>query len=326
MEGHDVRYVFLAHPSKGKARLFAEALIEAFRIRGVDLVTAQDPFFSGWIGYMIARRTGAGLQIQDHSACFARRPFGWKERVLRGPAMWLVRRADRVRTVSVRGQEALVRVGVPASRIDVIPILTPPPVFRAHAVRPPATTGVYAVLCVARLEAEKGVDVLLRAFAMVVAEHPSVRLRIAGDGSKRRMLEDLVKRLSLGASVEFLGTVKDVSGLYTSSDIYVQPSYFEGWGMAVCEAAAAGLPIVMTDTGCAGEVVFDRMNGCIVRAGNASVLADALRELVRDPLRAQRMGHASVECMRACLKRYPDSVQSVRMSFERAIANSQGHS
>ncbi|MFH1704822.1 MAG: glycosyltransferase, partial [Patescibacteria group bacterium] len=197
--------------------------------RGLDVVTAQDPLFCGIIGWRAATRARARLIIQDHSGFFARQHFYTVDRLLAPLARRLVRRADRVRTVSARGFRGLVACGVDPRRIDAIPIATNIDRFTDITLPPSAPN----VLCIARLEPEKGISILLEAWRTVVSQVTDAKLRIVGDGSKRVALEDIASQMGISGSVEFIGKAEDVRPHIAWAAIAVQPSFFEGWGIAV---------------------------------------------------------------------------------------------
>ncbi len=75
---------------------------------------------------------------------------------------------------------------------------------------------------------------------------------------------------------------RDVVSYYKTSDIYVQPSLYEGWCLTAVEAMSSGLPVVMTDVGCAGEVVRNEETGIVVPTGNEEALTLALNRLIED--------------------------------------------
>lgn len=314
--GHEVSYLSLDDPKRSKLAVFLSALREAHRARGFDLVTAQDPFFCGLTGRIAARRSKTRLHIQDHSGAFGRKAFGWKEKLLRLAAKKILRKADRVRTVSARGKNGLIAIGVPASKIDVIPIATDVSRFagigRGHALQ-------NELLCIARLEREKGLDVLLQAFALLRMKRPEAALVIVGDGSQRKKLERLARGLGIASSVLFAGAQADVRPYLERAGLYVQPSRFEGWGVAVIEAAAAGVPVVMTDVGCAGEVITDGVSGVVVPPDHPQALADGLFKCLAETGFAARL--ASEARTRALALPSPDATaQAIRESFELCAA------
>ncbi len=319
--GHEVSFIVLEDKSRPKFLTLISALRKAWKAKGVDLVTAQDPFFCGFFPSIAAKRSGAAFQIQDHSGAFARQPFGWKEWLLRPISLSILRQAARIRTVSQRGKRGLMSLGIQEEKIDVIPILGNLDPFLSIERNPIPKQ----LLCVARLEKEKGIDVLLFAMAILLKQVPDAKLEIVGDGSMKRRLESLRDRLGLHDAVSFAGKIDQPLQKFAAAEVYVQPSYFEGWGMAAVEAAASGLPVVMTDTGCAGEIIIDQKNGLIVPPADASQLADTMELLLRDKEKAEALGRAGRELVKGYLSGLGDPVHEVREAFERTIASHQDH-
>lgn len=241
-----------------------------------DVISSQDPLWCGFAASRISAAFSVPLHLQDHSGFFSRAWYSRTDRLLFPFAKHIARKASRIRTVSQRGKNGLLRLGVPEDQVDVIPIATD--VTRFSNV-PPRSDAKH-VLCVARLEREKGVDVLLRAWKRVIASSPDAVLRIVGDGSQRRSLEDLAKELGITVSVEFCGKRNDVLPELAWSSIVVQPSRFEGWGLSVIEAVAAGRSVVMTDVGCAGEVIVNKNTGLVVPVEDPIALAEGIIELL----------------------------------------------
>jgi glycosyltransferase involved in cell wall biosynthesis len=148
------------------------------------------------------------------------------------------------------------------------------------------------LLFVGRLAPQKGVDVLLRALALIPS---GWRLRIAGDGPERVRLADLAESLGLADRVDFLGwTQRDaLPGLYRSADVFVFPSYDEGMPNVVLEALASGLPIVATRIAGTEQLVAGGENGTLVPPGNPEAFAEALRPVIADAALRHAMGEKS---------------------------------
>jgi len=165
-----------------------------------------------------------------------------------------------------------------------------------YGLRPPLIPAVerspHLLVAVGRLEPQKGVDVLLRAMRPVVAEVPDVRLQIAGEGGQRAELERLAADLGLGDHVAFLGQQTDVIGLMARASLFVHAARWEGFGLVLLEAMAAGTPTVATSVGGVPEVVADGETGVLVAPEDPVALASAIVALLRDPDRARAMGVA----------------------------------
>jgi glycosyltransferase involved in cell wall biosynthesis len=79
---------------------------------------------------------------------------------------------------------------------------------------------------------------------------------------------------------------------YKQTDCFLLTSNSEGWGMVVIEAAQYGLPIIMTDVGCAGEVIVDNVSGKVIPVGNLERLVQAMEEILKDQKLRERLGKA----------------------------------
>jgi glycosyltransferase involved in cell wall biosynthesis len=146
---------------------------------------------------------------------------------------------------------------------------------------------------VGRLSIEKGVDIFLRAAALVLLELPSTKFVVVGEGQDRHKLELLVDELKIRESVSMLGQRDDMPSVYASLDIMVSASRQEGLPMAVLEGMGSALPIVATPVGAVPTVIFDDRTGVMVPPENAPLLASTILALLRDPARRERLGAAA---------------------------------
>jgi glycosyltransferase involved in cell wall biosynthesis len=136
---------------------------------------------------------------------------------------------------------------------------------------------------VGRLSHEKGIDVLLEAFAIAIPAEPRLRLHVAGDGPERARAEATIARLNLGERVSLLGQVRDVRKVYAAADLLVVPSRTEGLPNVVLEALDAGLPVLATQVGAIPELVSDGVTGWLVPPGDVGALARGLARAAASP-------------------------------------------
>lgn len=147
--------------------------------------------------------------------------------------------------------------------------------------------------CVGRLEQQKGHRFLLEACSLLKDDGdlwPRLRVIVAGDGRLREELEKQAEALGLASSVRFLGTRHDVPEILRALDLYVMPSLWEGLSIAMLEAMAAGLPIIISDVSGAARALGDDEHGIRVPPGDAAALARALWSLAREPGRRLALG------------------------------------
>jgi glycosyltransferase involved in cell wall biosynthesis len=153
------------------------------------------------------------------------------------------------------------------------------------------------VACAARLIEGKGIDDLIRAFAVSGSQHH--RLRIAGDGPERKALESLANSVGADGRIEFLGIVLDMPEFWRNSDIAVVPSneFVESFGMAAVEAMACAKPVIASNNGALPRIVVDGHTGRIFEAGDTAALACALEEYSNDSaLRTMHGSNARRRC------------------------------
>jgi glycosyltransferase involved in cell wall biosynthesis len=138
------------------------------------------------------------------------------------------------------------------------------------------------VMSVAALRFQKGHDLLLQAASELVSAGLPVRFAFVGEGPLADELQSLCHRLRLDAHVTFLGLRVDALRLLAGADVFVMPSRFEGYPVAVMEALALGVPVVATAVGGVPEAVRDGVEGLVVPPERADLLAGTLRRLVLD--------------------------------------------
>lgn len=198
--------------------------------------------------------------------------------------MYTTRVADRLIAVSDENKRDIVsQYGTDPAKVEVVPNGIVPERFKVSDCSSPT------VISVGRLHERKRVDLLIDAFAEVVKRIPGARLKIVGTGSMEGKLRAQVRRLGLEDSVEMTGFVPDgdLPGHYRSASVFALPSAYEGFGIVLIEAMAAGLPCVSVRTGGAVEVIRDGWNGHLVEY---DTMADALVKVLSDRKKRRRMG------------------------------------
>lgn len=143
-----------------------------------------------------------------------------------------------------------------------------------------------------------GIDILIRAFAEVVKRctdtQTSLRLMIVGDGPQRTQLESLACEMGIRNITDFIGRVcnDDVPLYLNQFDIYVAPSREESFGVAVLEASACGIPVVVSNVGGLPEVVKHNRTGLVVPKENIQATTESILYLVSNSKARRRMGNA----------------------------------
>jgi phosphatidylinositol alpha-1,6-mannosyltransferase len=223
---------------------------------------------------------------------------------LRRSVVFGLRRAALVGTHSTFGARAVeAAAGLPAGNVRVVA-----PGLPSGFVVPPGRPEGCSVLTVARLEAAdayKGVDTLILAWPLVLAQAPEAELIVVGDGSDRQRLEAIAEALGIESRVRFLGRVSDgdLGRAYATARIFALPGRHsvgpdaqgEGFGIVFIEAGAASLPVVAGRGAGTDDAVAHGVSGLLVDPKDLHDVAGAIIQLLENPELARRMGEGGRE-------------------------------
>lgn len=150
---------------------------------------------------------------------------------------------------------------------------------------------------VGRLDAEKHLPVLMRAFVRVKSVMPNLHLLIVGDGTERPVLAHLAHELGVSQDVTLTGRVsdEDLVQLHKVGTVFAMPSPAELQSIATLEAMASGQPVVAVDAGALGELCQTDRNGYLVEQDNDEMMADGLLRILEDPSVRTAMSKQSLE-------------------------------
>ena len=228
----------------------------------------------------------------------------------------VVRSLHNVVTVSDRSRQDIARdFGLQPAGISLVyngidtEVFQPLAGVERNAMRLMATCSADAPL--------KGLRYLLKAYARLLREFPSLELLLVGKPRPGGQTEKLVRRLGLAERVRFVADIstEQMVRYYAEASIAVVPSVYEGFGLPAGEAMACGVPVVSTDGGALPEVVGDA--GVIVPARDAEALAAAIAGLLRDPVRREalsRRGRQRIDemfCWHVCARQMTDYYRQV---------------
>jgi glycosyltransferase involved in cell wall biosynthesis len=200
----------------------------------------------------------------------------WLERV----AMPFVYRKCQYITVSESSTEGMVQeLGINADHIRIVHN----GIDLEHFVPGPKAASP-TILYLGRLKAYKSVDVLVKAFASVLAKQPDAQLVIGGTGDAEPSLKKLVAELNLQDHVIFHGYVSedDKVRLMQEAWVFCSPSYAEGWGITIIEANACGTPVVASNVPGLKESVRPPLSGFLELYGDVNAFADKLLYVLHD--------------------------------------------
>ena len=169
------------------------------------------------------------------------------------------------------------------------------------------------VICVGRFDLCKGQDVLIRAMAILTRDMPDVRAEFLGEGPCRSRCEDLARAMGVNSRCSFQGAVnhRTVLERMATADVSVIPSNSEAFGVVNLESLAMGTPVVASRVGGISEIVRDGIDGFLVPAGDAQVLASKLGFLLSNPVLCEQMGQ---DARKGFLERFELSRQTSQLS------------
>ncbi len=326
----------VVHPTSSSSKFsylpdaykLGKSILEKTEDKSKWLITTQDPFLTGAIGYFLSRKFTVPLHLQLHTDPWSKE---WRAERLRNKlelliASFLLTKAAGVRVVSQRVRTSVLALGVTPDKITRVPIWVDTKMFREgtpnfdlHRTYPGFA---HIVLSIGRLQPEKNYAKLIKVFSHIARVHNDTILLIVGSGPERERLVNLSRTLGIDKSVIILPWARDVVSYYKTSDIYVQPSLYEGWCLTAVEAMSAGTPVIMTDVGCAGEVVRNEETGIVVPTGSEEALTLALNRLIEDSeLRATLSMNGKEESKKLATK--AETLELYKSSWEHAFLKAE---
>lgn len=279
----------------------------------IDVVDAQDAGECGLAAFFIARGAGLAFRLQIHADIMSPRyrRASWKEYARWRIARFLIPRASCIRAVSQRIRRSLVAAEqIPQiqfggrsaklsldQKITVLPIFTDVSSFLNAAPDPAAEERFknydFKMIAAGRfMDKEKNFSMLIDVMRIFTRICPQALLVMVGEGLDREHYKLQTTNYKLKENIILEPWRRDLPSFYRSFDLFLSPSNYEGWGRAVVEAMAAGLPVVMTDVGLAGEVVRNGENGMVVSVGDAQAFLRAIQMLYTDPEKRKSLAAA----------------------------------
>ncbi len=302
----------------GVARALERARPDVVVVSGWSTFASQ-----GAIAWCRLRRVPYVLVVESHDE--GPRP-GWRRSIKRTFVPPIVRNSAGTLVTGTLARRSMIERGASPERVRVFANTIDVEGFgeradRLAARRPELREALGAsqddvvVLSVARLASEKGHDVLIRAVA--AAEDPRLVLVLAGSGPERERLESLGRELGVRLFLAGDTPWDRIVEVYAAADVFALLSEREPWAVVVNEAAACGLPLVLSDrVGAAHDLLQDGKNGFLVPVGDVAAAAAALGRLAADPDARRRAGARSREAVRSW--GYGPSVESFRVAVHEA--------
>jgi glycosyltransferase involved in cell wall biosynthesis len=261
-------------------------------VRGKSVITAQDPFESGLAGLKVKNKWRLPLEVQLHTDPFSPLFSGRLNKVRLNIARKVLPNADGVRVVNNDLKKKVEEnFGVSKERITVLPIFVDKEKFENTPIKFDLHSKFnwrHILLCVGRLAPEKNFNLALRVIQKLKENFESIGLVIVGSGPEESNLKKAVRELGISNNVAFVGWEDDLISYYKTASVFLQTSDYEGYGMALVEAALSGIPIVTTKVGVANEF----QNGvelCICPAGDIECFSSTISSLLENNFKRENL-------------------------------------
>lgn len=294
-------------------------LAERARAAGIEVI-AIDPLIAEWGPWTVLRlrrvikrervaivhaQSGHTMALAALASAGTRAKVVFARRVstpLRNnrPTRWKYARAQRLISVSRAGVDGLLRAGVKADRIRVIPSGVPvgKPVEAASAELLSSfgvPAGAPLAVLVASLSGAKDPSTFVRAIQVARREVPALHALVVGDGPLRDSLAAEISALGLDRYVHLTGFRTDPESLEAAASVVVLTSKgLEGTPGVLLDALALGKPIVATNVGGVTEVIEDGVSGLITPIGDSDALGRSIARVLRDPALAARLSEGAI--------------------------------
>ena len=279
-----------------------------------NLITVQDVYFLGLISLKLAKQFNLGLEIQVHG-------FEKFKGLRKSIAKYVIKKADSIRAVSQRLKRQLIDgFKVREDKITVVPIYTEVESLKlkVESKKNEKNNNKFIFLTIGRLVPVKNTEMQIKAIANLKNKFKNIELWIIGEGIERDNLKLKIENLKLEENVKLLGQKDNLINFYNSADSFLLTSDQEGYGMVVIEAAAHGLPIIMTDVGCAREFIINGQNGIIIPVKNQEVLENAMSELIQNKDLRLKLGNNAKESIKNLLTKQ-ETLDLYKESWEKAL-------
>jgi len=240
---------------------------------------------------------------------------------------WPLRQATRWLPCSQHEADILnAHFGIPAARTSVIPLwIDDTPYSQTDVEVEGARTATRPwILYIGQLTRRKCYDLVVEAMPTIVAAHPTATfLFVSHNPEQRAHLMQLAAERGVAANLRFLGKISEAekASLMRQSNVYLYPSRYEGFGLPLLEAMAAGVPLVSTNIPVVNETVQHEVNGLLIPYNDAPALAAATLRLLADAELGQRLIAGGRQTL---ANRYAESKLVAAVEAEYRLAIEQG--
>ena len=324
LDVHHPRYFMI--PKVGMAFQGLMMFLSVFRfIRGIqtdfdfDLIDAHYVYPDGFVAVLLGHMLGKPVVVSARGSdinLYSKFPL------IRKLLRFTLRRAAKAISVSAALKQAISRLGIPEDKVSVIPNGVDRqkfyPIPKQIARKKVGLSEQTVILSVSSLVPEKGLDTLIKAFALLVKDCPEkdLHLVLVGEGNDRNKLERLINSLGISSLVRLVGDVPhhELVHWYNAADLFCLASSREGWPNVILESLACGTPVVATPVGGIPEIICSEDFGLIVNRSEHEI-ARGLHLALRKDWQSEKIVQYAAE------HTWGQVAEDVRSVFEVVLEN-----
>ncbi len=290
------------------------------------LITCQDPFETGLVGWIIAKTKKTKLHLQVHTDFLS---WGFQRASVLNKsrsqlASFLLMQSDGIRAVSERIKKSIIKWRIAKEeKISVLPIFVD--VEKIKNTEPKLNLKTrypqfdFVIFTASRLEKEKNIKLMIKIMKDVVKKYPKTGLVIVGDGLLRQRLQKAVYSSRLQNNIIFEGWQKDLVSYYKTADLFLVTSGYEGYGLTLLESAVAGCPVLTTDVGLVGDIL-KKESIEICSKDSKRCFVNKILNLIENPNRLSEMKiRAQQDVEGKILKTKEEYLEAYKKDWERCL-------
>ncbi|MFC1590518.1 glycosyltransferase family 4 protein [Candidatus Omnitrophota bacterium] len=305
-------------------------IIDALRIASkicrdtnIDVITTEDPFVTGLVGWVLKSRYNIPLNVQAHIDFFDNtywQSLRFINKVFNRLGKFICKNATTVRVVARETKESLERYGIPPEKVKLLSVHSDLRHFRQKAdasIRRQYLNNRFdhMLLFVGRLVDQKDIPNLFSAFALILKKMPKTVLILIGHGPKKTDLEMLARKMGIDSNIVLTGSVDHsvIQKYYSACDVFVLPSIFEGRATVIVEAILSKKPIVSTDVSGLREWILDGETGFIVKRKDPESFADKVLYFLQNPDIAKIFGEKGHKIAQTKIEEIGDITSMIKL-------------
>ncbi|MEM3362609.1 MAG: glycosyltransferase family 4 protein [Candidatus Micrarchaeia archaeon] len=283
-----------------------------------DILHCHGVYPPGYVGISFNKLTGVPVVITSHGGDIKKNINNQIiNRRITSRILKTFSEAQAVTAISYYMREQILELNASPDKVYLIPNGIQLNEFKYFGNKASLSKESY-ILYLGRLVQVKGVDILIQAFSKMIAQHPEIRLKIAGEGREIDNLIKLADDLRVKGNIDFLGFIRgeEKIRLLSKALFLVLPSQREGFPVVILEAFASGLPVIASRVGGISDIIRDGVNGFLVPSGDIEEFAKKMSLLIKNDILRKRFALKALATVNSydwsiIVKKYIDVYQQI---------------